>query len=227
MPTPIATQGPLQTLSRLKWTAQIRVSPDTSDILGFPQALNAAVALSGSSPSPSKFSALIASTSQLCGSIESIELTQNRGLIERFGFNDNSPEAFQVVPTQFTKTLRMTKTLVHALGIAEKVFSFAPNNLAFQQNPFIIHLREPGVSGGSGIDYFFFNCWFSDSLVKYDVTEKDNVKLMQNTNIKFGRMLVLDDTDAGGAGSLLLQGIFGGILAIDDVQNLIDNMDLT
>lgn len=230
MSTPFKREELPQTLSRIKWSAKIRVSPDLSDVLGFPQSLTAAVAATGSAINRTQFSSLVDNNSQLVGAIESLELVQNRSLIERFSFNENSQEAFQVVPVQFTKTLRMSKALLRNLGVAEQSFNFYPNNLAFQQTPFIIHIHEPGLAAqnGSGdIDHFFFNCWFADSVVKYDATDRDDVKLIQATTIKCGRMLTLDDSSAGSPGSLLLQSVFGGITAIDDVQNVIDDLSLT
>ncbi len=227
MPVPLLRTELPQTLSRLKWAAKIRVSPDLSDILGFPQSLTAAVAATGAAINRSQFSSLVQNNSQLVGAIESLEIVQTKGLVERFGFNENSQEAFQVAPVQFSKTLTMSKALIRSLGVAEKAFNFFPSNLAFQQTPFIIHVNEPGQDGANGVEHFFFNCWFADSVVKYDVTDVANVKLIQTCRIKCGRMLTLDDSDAGSPGSLLLQSVFGGILAVDSVQNVIDDLDLT
>ncbi len=227
MPTPIKREELPQTLTRLKWAAKIMVSPDTTDIFGFPQALTAAVALSGSPQTQSQLSKLIASSLQLVGAIESLENVQTRNIVERQGFNSNPQEPFQLVPTQFSKLLKMTKAVLYSASVAERVFNFYPGNLAHQQVPFIIQITEPSSVPSSGfVNHYFFNCWFSDTMQRYDVTDQANVKLMRSATIKCGRMITLDDS-AQGTATAELAGTFGGIFIQNGPQELIDNLNLT
>lgn len=210
-----------KTASRLKWAAKIKTGPDLSDILGFTQSateLTTAVA-----------SQLLVQQLVDVGSIESLEMTQSRALQERYAFGPNPHQPFQIVPLQVTVTLRLTKVMLKNLPLAEQLFSFAPSNLLNQQVPFIIYLNDVGAGdlGNTAVEHYLFGCWFADSVVKYDVTDRSDQRLIQNATVKATRLLTLDHSAAGNPLTLVAQNVFGSILAQGENQNLIDDLELT
>ena len=216
-----------KTAARTKWAIKLKVGPDLTDILGFNQSLTE-VLIAGAQAAQS--SNLIIGQLQDIGSVESIEIVQNRSLLERYAFGPNPGQPFQIAPQQVTVSLRLSKVILKKPSLAESVFNFFPNNLLFQQVPFVIYLRDIGSGNPADntfIEHYFFGCWFADSTVTYDVTSKSDQILINNANVKVTRMLTLDPTNAGNPAAVIAKNAIQGILAVGDAQNLLDDLELT
>jgi hypothetical protein len=224
--SPFLRQEIPQTLARLKWAAKILAGPDLSDILGFPQSYN----LQNTATTIGAVSQLIGDALLPVGGVEEVEMLQNRGLMERTAFNSNPMQPFQVVPLPHgSPVLRLTKTVFKVYPQVEKLFSFTPQNLVEQQFPFIVYIKDIGdpTQPQTAIEHYFFGCWFADSVVKYSSTDVANTRLIQASTIKASRLLTLDQSMAGSSAATLLQGVFSGVLAQPQAQNLITNLGLT
>lgn len=216
----------VQTLARVKGAIKIKVGPDISDILGMDSGLSDAVIASTLS------SRFVENSLEDVGSIESLDIMQTRDIRPRYGFGPNPQEPFQTVPLNLSITLRASKVMLKKMGKAESVFNFTPNNLKFQQAPFIIQIRDKGGFGDPGMDnseitHYIFGCWFSSSTTRYDATQKDDTRVLQNVEIKCGRVLTFDGSSAGSVASTLTRSVFGGILAIPGAQETLSNFPLS
>lgn len=206
-----------QTQSRLKWQATIHAGPDTSEILGLGKNSNTSQVLS---------QLVTGSSTQLIGAIENLEIVQTRTLVERYGFGPNPHQPFQVVPTSLSAALKLSKVVLFGQSTADKVFNFYPNNLLFQQLPFVIQADLPGLSGGTSITHFFLGCWFIDSHVQFGVNSGSDQRLINTCNVKVTRQITLDGTGASIDGNIGTD-VVGGILSFGDNQNTLDDFDLT
>ena len=213
-----------KTQSRLKWQAKIRVGLDLEYILGLtPDVADGVV----------NFSQVVTNNLKDIGSIESLEITQSRALVERYGFGANTSQPFEVAPTQLKVVLKLSKVILHNLSEAENIFNFYPANLLFQQLPFVIQVTQPQIMGGNGvptspaITHFFLGCWFAESTVRLSVTDKEDQRLIQSATVLCSHMLTHDGTNASLTGVNALQATFGGLLAIGGAQAILDDMELT
>ena len=219
-----------KTRVRQRWAIKIKVGLDIADVLG----LDPAVV-----DTANTVSQLVTSMLEDVGTVESLELVQNRNLLPRHAFGPNPQQAFQVIPQNQTVTLRMSKAVLKDLPKAEKIFSFAPSNLILQQLPFVLQITDVGGSGNDNSDttgdnfndtairHFIYGCWFADSSVKWDVTSRDDQRTIQTATIKAGRIFTLDPTLAGSPAASLTRTVFGGVLASQGAQNALDDFNLT
>ncbi len=212
------------TQARLRGQIRIKAGPDTTDVLGLDSGLADLAAMSASSVA----SNLVAAQLQDIGSIESLDIVQVRDTRTRYAFGPNPQQAFQVVPLSHKITLTASKVLLKNLTTAEKVFNFAPSNLVFQQVPFTIVITDIGDDKNTDtqVVHYIFGCWFQNSTVKYDVTNRDDQRLINNVTITCGRVLTFDNSYAGSKGVTALRNVFSGIQAVEDVQNLVSNLPI-
>lgn len=221
MPDPIFREEVPLTLSRLRWAIKLRVGLDTEDILGLAQ--------SASDLTLSAFSELVTQNLQDVGSVEQLEVIQNKSLVERRVFGANPVQAFQIVPQSLSVTLRASKVALKIFQKPEKDLNFYPTNLVHQQMPFLIQATDignPRDGGASLTEHFFFGCWFADTRMKWDVVDKADQRLIQDATIKCARMFTLDQSNAGDPATIALQNVFGGIIASGENQDLIDDLEL-
>lgn len=207
-----------QVQARLRGAIRIKAGPDITDVLGLDSGIaNASVA-----------SSLIVGQLQDIGSIESLDLVQNRDLRPRYAFGPNPQQPFQVIPFGQKLTLTASRVVLKNLSVAERVFNFAPSNLIFQQVPFTIMVRDIGdpKKPETEVVHYIFGCWFGQSTVKYDVLSKDDQRLINNVTITCGRILTFDNSIAGSQATTATRDIFSGVMAIDSVQNLIEDFPL-
>ena len=218
MPTPFKSGEIPKTLARLKWAIKIMAGPDPSEILGLGQ-----TSFELAASYTSLFEQLVE-----VGTVESLEIVQNKTLKERFAFGPNPLQPFQVVPQSLSVTLRMTKVMLKALPRAEQLFNFFPSNLVFQQLPFIIHLQDRGDSSDSGkssVHHFLSGCWFQDSTIKYDVVAREDTRLIQAVTVKCARMFTLDDSIQGSRAQGV-STVIGGVVSASGAQEVIDDLGL-
>ncbi len=224
MPTPFLRTEIPATLIRQKWQAKIRVGLDVSDILGLTQDVKDGVV---------NFSQLLTNNLKDAGSIESLEIVQTRNVQERFAFNSNPMQAFEVVPMGISVVLKLSKAVLYNLPEVESVFNFYPSNLLFQQLPFIIQVDSPsqparGATPASPrLTHLFLGCWFADTSVRYTMTEKDDQRLIQSANVKCARIYTQDGSNASSTVANALSATIGGVLALGENQAALDDLELT
>ncbi len=182
-------------LARQRWAATIKVGIDIGDVFGVDGDISQAL-LSGAAASGNLSNLL--STLKECGTIEGIDFVQNRKIKERFALGKGSLNSFQNIPQQISNTLRLSRVVLKQLPEVEAAFNFLPSNLILQQFPFIIELRDVGDgTGNTDIRHYCFQCWFTDSTVRYDTTSKDDTRLIQNATINVGNVLTFDQSLGG------------------------------
>ena len=224
MATPFLRNEIPSTANRLKWQAKIRVGIDTSGVLGLsPEVTDGVV----------NFSQLLTNNLKDVGSVESLEVIQTRQMTERFGFGPNTAQPFEVVPTNIMVTLKLSKAVLFNLPDAEKIFNFYPNNLLFQQLPFILQVDAPGKNNPDGtpasphLTHYFLGCWFTTSSVRYSTTEKDDQRLIQSADVKCSRIVTQDESLAASPAASATSFLVGGVLAYGENQAFLDNLELT
>jgi hypothetical protein len=216
-----------KTAARLKWAATIRVGLDLEDLLGVSS--NTA---SGILAGASAIGGLDSITKKMVevGSIETLDIKQNRQIRKRFALGRNSLSAFQTTPQAVNYDISITKAILKKFPEAEIAFNFAPQNLVFQQFPFILELRDAGAgTAETEIKHFITGCWFVDSNVRYDVTAKDDCKLIQSAKIECANMITFDPSNGG---SPVVQAATAGLAALydlipDEAQELISDFNLS
>jgi hypothetical protein len=209
-----------KTLARLRWAVKLKVGLDVSDIAGLsPSTVDAAASLTQ----------LVTNNLKDVGSVEEIELTQNRTIEERYAFNSNPLEPFQTVPMRLGRALKLSGVKLKAMSEAESVFNWFPNNLVFQQMPFVLQIIDAGDTDKQNtlVQHYIFNCWFADSSVKWSTTDTRDQRLIQTVNVKCGRILTLDGSNGGNAIVQTLESLSSGITAIPQAQSLINNLGLS
>ena len=202
MPNPISRDEKPQTTGRLKRLSRVLVGPDLTDQIGASNvATNAAFVLSQ----------LATETLTEVGSIENMELVQQRVSKEFYGFNEDPTQPFKIAALGTKATLKIRNIMLNTLSPGEAYFNFLPNNLVHQQIPFIIQhvgVANKPVSGKVGsednITTFYFNCYFTDLNVVYD-SMASGQKLIKTANIRAGRSITLDGTLGGSPGALVAQ----------------------
>lgn len=213
--------------ARQRWAATIRVGIDLEDALGISsEATDFALSAAGAT---GQISNLLASLRE-AGSIESFDFVQNRKIKERYALGKGSINAFQNIPQQVNYTLRLSRVVLKQLPEVEAVFNFLPSNLLLQQLPFIIELRDIGDgTPNTEIRHLCFGCWFTDSAVRYDVTSKDDTKLIQNVSVSVNRVLTFDQSNGGSPvvqlGASLLNALVLKSLS-EDTEDLINNLNI-
>lgn len=184
-----------KSLARQRWAATLRVGIDLGDVLGVNSELGESV-LAGAAAT-SNLQGLLATLKE-AGTIDAVDFIQNRKIKERFALGKNSLNAFQNIPQQISNTLRLSRVVLKQLPEVEAAFNFLPSNLILQQLPFIIELRDVGDNtGDTDIRHFCFQCWFTDSTVRYDTTSKEDTRLIQNATVNVGAVLTFDQSFAG------------------------------
>lgn len=182
-------------LARQRWAATIRVGIDLGDILGINSELEEGV-LAGAAAT-GNIQGLLATLKE-AGTIDSVDFIQNRKIKERYALGKGSLNSFQNIPQQISNTLRLSRVVLKQLPEVEAAFNFLPSNLILQQFPFIIELRDIGDgTGNTDIRHFCFQCWFTDSTVKYDTVSRDDTRLIQNATVNVGSVLTFDNSFAG------------------------------
>jgi len=183
------------TAARQRWAATIKVGIDLEDVLGLSGDV-ADLALAGAAAT-GNLNGLLATLKE-AGTIESVDFIQNRKIKERYALGKNSLNSFQNIPQQVSNTLRLSRVVLKRIPEVEAAFNFLPSNLILQQLPFIIELRDVGDnSGETDIRHLCFQCWFTDSTVRYDTTSKDDTRLIQNATINVGSVLTFDQSFGG------------------------------
>lgn len=212
------------TLNRLKWQAKIRVGIDVTGVLGLtPEVTDGVV----------NFSQLVTNNLKDVGSVESLEVVQTRTIIGRRGFGPNPLQDFEEVPIGIDVVLKLSKAVLFNLQDAEQIFNFAPNNLLYQQLPFILQVDAPGKNNPDGtpasphLTHYFLGCWFTNTSVRYSATEKEDQRLIQAADVKCARMITQDGSLASSTAANATAALFGGVLAYGDNQAAIDNLELT
>ncbi len=182
-------------LARQRWAATLRVGIDLGDILGINSELEEGV-LAGAAAT-GNIQGLLATLKE-AGTIDSVDFIQNRKIKERYALGKGSLNSFQNIPQQVSNTLRLSRVVLKQLPEVEAAFNFLPSNLILQQFPFIIELRDVGDgTGNTDIRHFCFQCWFTDSTVKYDTVSRDDSRLIQNATVNVGSVLTFDNSFAG------------------------------
>ena len=212
MPSPFIRKEFPKTLSRQRWSISLKVGLDVSDILGL-----------GSVETAAGLTSLIQNNLQNFGSVESFEIDQGKDLYERFALGPDSAQPFQVTPMQIKTALKLSRVLLKNMENAQQVFNFYPNNLIHQQLPFVIEAIDPGdgVNLKTQVIHYFFGCWFTDSNIKYEVTSREDQRLIHTVSVKVGRTLTLDNSIGGNAVVNAAQNILGGVLVASGPKSLI------
>jgi hypothetical protein len=183
------------TAARQRWAASLKVGVDLGDILGIDGEL-ANLALTGAAAT-ANIEGLLA-TLKDAGTIESVDFAQTRKIKERYALGKNSLNSFQNIPQTVNSTLRLSRVVLKQLPEVEAAFNFLPSNLVLQQFPFVIELHDVGDgSGDTDIRHFCFQCWFTDTAVRYDTTSKDDTRLIQTATVNVGSVLTFDKSFAG------------------------------
>jgi len=162
-----------------------------------------------------------------------LEIVQTRNMIERFGFGPNPLQPFEVVPIGVSVTLKLTKAVLFNLQDAEQTFNFYPNNILYQQLPFIIQVDAPGKPAQDGspasphLTHYFLGCWFTNTSVRYSMTDKDDQRLIQTADVKCSRMITQDSSSASSTAANATAALFGGVLAFGNNQAILDDLELT
>ncbi len=182
------------TLAALKWAATIRAGIDPEEFI--PDALREA---EGAAISASMW----AGGTDLFGmmkpvaSVEEAILMQVRKNKKRIRLGNLT--AFQTVPQYIDYTLRLRRVVLRNLPEVEGFLNFLPNNLLFQQLPFIVQLQGMGNSrdSNSKVIHFCLGCWFGESSVKWDVVSRDDSKLIQDCSVDVTSVLTFDASIQG------------------------------
>jgi len=143
------------------------------------------------------------------GEVRQFSKSHKRENIRRYSLGRNAFTPFQIVPGKIETTVIIEKAILYSekQNTLNKVFMFFPENLLFQQFPFIImewknnptnDLRQQSV-------IFYLDCWFSTSPVQYNIDEADQW-VINNYALDVGSMLVFDFTSSG------IQNIAGTVL---------------
>ncbi len=214
MATPTLHEEFQKTFSREKWAIKIKAGPDVSDIIGLNPDLAGGVAATAAAGAG--FSNLVANSLLDVGTIEKIGIKQIRSLKERYALGPNPHQPFQIVPQNVTTTISLSRVVLKRFPEVERTFNFLPQNLIFQQLPFLIELTDRGDDGdgdlSTAIQHFFTGCWFVDSNVEYSMADKGDQRVIQNVNIKVTRMLTFDQSLAGNPVAQGVSNIFGGVI---------------
>jgi hypothetical protein len=207
MPSPFTRKEFPKTLSRQRWSLTLKVGLDINEILGLGASATSSVA---------GLSQIIDNNLQTFGSVDSLEIIQSKTVHERLALGPNSAQPFQVTPLNTLTQVKLNRIQLKQMENAQQVFSFFPNNLLHQQIPFIMEAIDPGdgVNPDTRVTHYFFSCWFTDSNVKYEVTSKEDQRLIHSATVHVGRTLTLDSSLQGNpvvsAAGDLLQGLLVG-----------------
>lgn len=224
MPEPFKRNEIPSTVNRLKWQAKIRVGIDPSGILGLTPDVQDGVV---------NFTQAVANNLVDVGSVESLEVLQIRTMVGRRAFGPNPLQDFEEVPVGIDVVLKLSKAVLFNMSEAESVFNFYPNNLLYQQLPFILQVDLPGRDGLNGspasphITHYFLGCWFTNTSVRYSSTEKDDQRLIQAADVKCARMITQDSSSASSTAANAASALIGGVLAYGDNQAILDDLELT
>ncbi len=205
----------------------MHVGLDIGDILGFKPAASDIALEAAASFDTSNIAKL--ALLQPFGAIESFEFAQTNSIYERYALGPNSIQAFQTVPQRISNIIKAQRVVLRKMSGASQSIQFFPNNLAHQQLPFLMQLIDPGdgIDPNTQIIHIFFGCWFEGQNVKYEILQKDDVKLIQHVTIKASRVLTLDASIAGNPALQAASGFIGGILATPQAQTLVDDLSLS
>jgi len=220
--------------ARHKWAIDIYAGLDLESTLGLPnQATDIAATFSGASALPTLGGSAGLGKLLPVGSVESIDIGQHRDVTQRVGFNGNPLQPFQTVPHGSIFSIKLSRVVLKKLPEVEASFQFLPSNLLLQQLPFVLQLTDVGDSSSdptNHIKHVIFGCWFTDTAVRYDVTSKDDTKLIQSATITPGRVLTFDPSFAGSvavqSGSLAAGLLFQIAQSNESVSNLLEDYEL-
>lgn len=215
-----------KTEARQRWAATLKAGLDLEELLGLPSA-GSDIVLSGAAA----VGAVAAIESKLydVGTVESVDFKQTRSIKERFAFGPDPLVSFQTVPQQVTYSLSLSRIVLRRLPQVEAFLNFLPSNLILQQAPFIIELRDAGDgTPESEIRHIIFGCWFADSSVRYDVSTKDDTRLIQTASVKTGRVLTFDPSAGGSPVATVGSNLVSALIASSEgAQTLIEDMGLS
>lgn len=217
-----------KTMARQRWAVSLKAGIDLEDALGIsPDAAEFALSAAAASGLLSNALSSLADV----GTVESLDFVQNRKIKERYALGRNSLNSFQNIPQQVSNTLRLSRVVLKQLPQVEAVFNFLPSNLILQQLPFIIEIRDHGDgTGNTDIRHLCFGCWFTDSTVRYDVTSKDDTRLIQSASVNVGSVLTFDQSNAGSA-TVQFAGSLVNALVLEslseDSQDLISDLNIS
>jgi hypothetical protein len=219
--------------ARHRWAFNIRAGLDLESTLGIPNQATELAAIGSEGGIGGAAANSLAGLAGLVevGTIESLDIGQKREVTQRTGFNSNPLQPFQTVPHGSVFTLKLNRVMLKKLPEVEASFQFLPSNLLLQQLPFVIEMVDVGDgTPETFIRHLIYGCWFSDSSVHYDVTSKDDTRVIQNVTIIPGRVVTFD---ASFAGSPVTQGIsalagiaFQAIQSNEAARNLLEDFEL-
>jgi hypothetical protein len=216
-----------KTLARQRWAASLKVGIDLGDVLGINGDF-ADLALTGAAAT-GNIEGLLA-TLKDAGTIEGVDLVQTRKIKERYSLGKGSLNSFQNIPQQINSTLKLSRVCLKQLPEVEAAFNFLPSNLVLQQFPFVIELHDVGDgSGNTDIRHFCFQCWFTDSSVRYDTTSKDDTRLIQSASVNVGSILTFDQSFAGNPVVQLSSSIAALVVSSlsDQAEDVINDLNIS
>jgi hypothetical protein len=125
----------------------------------------------------------------------------------------------------------LSRVVLKKLPEVEASFQFLPSNLLLQQLPFVIDIDDIGDEDiENRVRHIIFGCWFTDSAVRYDVTSKDDTRLIQTATVRPGRVITFDPSFAGSPTTQLAGAaagvLFQAIQSIPAAQNLLEDFEL-
>jgi len=220
-----------KTEARQRWAVELYAGLDLESTLGLPnQATDLAVLGTNGQAFPTLGGSSGLGKLLPVGTAESWDVGQSRNVTQRTGFNANPLQPFQTVPHGSVFTLKLSRVVLKKLPEVEASFQFFPSNLLLQQLPFVVEITDIGDGDPSTfIRHVIFGCWFTDSMVKYDLN-RDDTKLIQTASITPGRVITFDPSFAGGAvvqSASALAGIaLQALQSNQTVNNLLEDFEL-
>jgi len=223
-----------KTEGRQRWAITMLAGLDLEATLGIPpQVSDLAATTSEAFAAGASGNVAGLGTLKPVGTVQSLDLGQNRTITQRMGFNANPLQPFQTVPHGSLFTLKLSRVVLKKLPEVEASFQFLPSNLLLQQLPFVLDITDVGDidDPSTYIRHVIYGCWFSDSAVKYDVTSTDDTRLIQSVTITPGRVLTFDPSFGGNptvqAASAGLGAIFSTLQDSDSARNLLEDFELS
>ena len=219
--------------ARHRWAFNIKAGVDIESTLGLPnQVTNLAVLTSNGQALPT-----IGGSSGLgklmdVGTIEQVDVGQSREVTQRFGFNADPTQPFQVAPHGSLFTLKLTRIALKVLPEVEASFEFFPSNLLMQQLPFVIEMIDSADGNPDNfIRHYAFGCWFVGKSARYDVNSREDTRLIEVADVKPGRVLTFDPSFAGNwktqSASAALGIAFQAAQSNAAAANQLENFNLT
>lgn len=140
------------------------------------------------------------STLYTVGTAEGLDLSGTKKVTPRQGFNSTPNQVFQVVPHGTIFGLKLQRVKLRNLPPDEAICQVFPSNLLLQQLPIILHLTDFGDgTPATFIEHYIYSCWFTESVLHYDVIDHQNTKLIENVTVVPGRMVTFDASAEGSA----------------------------